>query len=208
MPFFTPGITIATPRGPVAVERLQPGDKVVTRDNGLQSIVWAGRRTFDFAALKVTPHLRPVLIRRGALGPGLPERDMMVSPNARLLVSPDRTPLPLAPGETLVAAKNLAEARDIRQVDVLGVTYLHMTFTRHEVVLANGAWAECFQPADTSLGAQGNAQRGEIRELFPDLDAGQRARRGARVRLRLRREGLVVEFGRADGAGQTAGGPA
>jgi hypothetical protein len=44
-----------------------------------------------------------------------------------------------------------------------------MMFDRHEVLLANGAWSESFQPGDYSLKGIGNAQRQELFELFPDL---------------------------------------
>ncbi len=195
MPFFTPGIVIATPVGGVPVEILRRGDAVVTRDGGIRRIVWRGRRELDFAMLKALPHLRPVLIRKGALGRGLPDRDMMVSPNHRMLVPRGKTALHFDAAEALVAAKNIAEARDVRQVDVLGVTYHHVIFDRHEVVLANGAWCECFQPGDMSLGAKGNAQRGEIHELFPELLETGVPLRWQMPRVRLKREGLVVSFG-------------
>ena len=43
-PCFTPGTMIATLRGERAVETLQQGDKIVTRDNGVQEIAWIGGR--------------------------------------------------------------------------------------------------------------------------------------------------------------------
>ena len=39
---FTPGTLIATPKGEVPVEDLREGDKVITRDNGIQEIRWTG----------------------------------------------------------------------------------------------------------------------------------------------------------------------
>ncbi|HSF92831.1 MAG TPA: Hint domain-containing protein, partial [Paracoccaceae bacterium] len=41
---FTPGTGIATPKGEVAVERLKKGDRVLTRDNGIQTIRWIGQK--------------------------------------------------------------------------------------------------------------------------------------------------------------------
>jgi hypothetical protein len=57
----------------------------------------------------------------------------------------------------------------VHTVDVMATTYIHFMFARHEVVLANGAWTESFQPGDYSLKGLGNAQRNEIFELFPAL---------------------------------------
>ena len=173
IPCFTPGTMIATPRGEVPVESLRPGDKVVTRDNGLQEIRWIGSKAMSWADLSAAPHMKPVLIAQGSLGNGLPERDMMVSPNHRLLVANDRTALYFDEHEVLVAAKHLAGSRGMHSVDAAGVTYVHIMFDRHEVVLSNGAWTESFQPGDYTLKGMGNAQRSEIFELFPDLQTAE-----------------------------------
>ncbi len=169
IPCFTPGTSIATPRGERLVEQLKAGDKVLTRDNGIQEIRWIGRRDMSRAELMSAPHLRPILIRAGSLGNGLPDRDMLVSPNHRMLVSSDRTALYFEEHEVLVAAKHLIDNRGIRSVQTLGASYIHILFDRHEVVLANGAWTESFQPGDQTLGGMGNAQRNEIYEIFPEL---------------------------------------
>ncbi|MDP1577726.1 MAG: Hint domain-containing protein, partial [Cypionkella sp.] len=93
IPCFTPGTLIATPKGEVPVELLKAGDRIITRDNGIQEIRWVGRKDMGWHDLVANPHLKPVLIRQGSLGNGLPERDMMVSPNHRVLVANDRTAL-------------------------------------------------------------------------------------------------------------------
>ena len=169
VPCFTPGTLIATPRGEVPVEDLGEGDLVITRDNGLQPVRWAGRRIVDYATLMRNEHLRPILIQQGSLGHGLPERDIVVSPNHRMLVANERTSLYFDEHEVLVSAKHLVNHRSVKPVQMLGVVYMHFMFDRHEVVLANGAWSESFQPGDYSLKGVGNSQRNEIFELFPDL---------------------------------------
>ena len=168
IPCFTPGTLIATPRGEVPVEDLRIGDRVITRDNGIQEIRWTGRRDMSAGDFALAPHLRPVLVRKGSLGHGLPERDMMVSPNHRLLVANDRTALYFDEHEVLVAAKHLV-GEGIQSVASAGTAYIHFMCDRHEVVLSNGAWTETFQPGDQTLKGMGNAQRTEIFELFPDL---------------------------------------
>ncbi|MEL7257260.1 MAG: Hint domain-containing protein, partial [Pseudomonadota bacterium] len=42
---FTPGVRILTGQGERAIETLQTGDMVVTRDQGLRPIRWIGQRT-------------------------------------------------------------------------------------------------------------------------------------------------------------------
>ena len=173
VPCFTPGTLIATPRGEMLVEDLQVGDRVITRDNGIQDIRWVGARELTGADLAAAEHLSPILIRQGALGNDLPERDMMVSPNHRVLVANDKTALYFEDREVLVAAKHLTGLEGIDRVEVSGVTYIHFMFAQHEVVLSDGAWTESFQPGDLSLDGIGNAQRLEILELFPELDTSE-----------------------------------
>lgn len=186
MPFFTPGTVILTPAGESPVENLSIGDQVVTRDRGAQKIRWIGQKVLDYAHLASNPHLRPVLVRQASLSAGLPERDLMISPNHRIMIERTRTALFLSEQEALVAAKHIVDSKGIRQVDVLGVTYVHFMCDRHEVVMANGIWLESFHTADPSLGAVGNAQRNEIFELFPDLRQSLSPEAVARTRRRER----------------------
>jgi len=169
IPCFTPGTMIATPTGERRVEELREGDKIITRDNGIQEIRWIGQKTLNARDLTLAPHLKPVLVRAGSLGNGLPERDMLVSPNHRVLVANDRTALYFDEHEVLAAAKHLVNNRGVSVLNTLGATYVHFMFDQHEVVLSNGAWTESFQPGDYTLQGMGNAQRNEIFELFPEL---------------------------------------
>ncbi|MTJ04268.1 MAG: type I secretion protein [Sediminimonas qiaohouensis] len=195
IPCFTPGTAIATPQGERLVEDLKVGDRVITRDNGLQEIRWIGTKPLSGVEMARLPHLKPVLIKSGALGNGLPERDMMVSPNHRLLINSDRSALFFEEREVLAAAKHLVGSDGIHEVDVLSTSYIHFMFDHHEVVLSNGAWTESFQPGDLSLKGVGDAQRDEILELFPDLanDAGIRDYRAARRSLKKHEAKLLVK---------------
>ncbi|MCG7623325.1 Hint domain-containing protein [Epibacterium sp. Ofav1-8] len=168
-PCFTPGTLIATPNGERPVENLRAGDRVITRDNGIQAIRWVGRNAMGKEDLAHASYLQPILIRQGALGNGLPERDMMVSPNHRVLVANDKTALYFEDREVLVAAKHLTGLIGIDAIETTAVTYIHFMFAEHEVVLSDGAWTESFQPGDQSLRGLDNAQRTEILELFPEL---------------------------------------
>ena len=176
-PCFTLGTMIATARGEYLIDSLNVGDNIVTRDSGIQQIRWIGRRSmqaFEFAKAK---HLRPILIRKGALGRGQPERDMQVSPNHRMLVESDKTALLYHDPEVLVAAKHLIGLDGVQIVEGQDVTYIHLLFDQHEVILSDGTWSESFQPDDRSLSGIGNAQRQEVLEIFPALatPAGQAA---------------------------------
>ncbi|WP_226621291.1 Ig-like domain-containing protein [Alloyangia pacifica] len=194
MPCFTPGTLIATPQGERLVEELKVGDRVITRDNGIQEIRWVGRKELTGFELARQPHLRPVLIQKGALGKNLPEHDLLVSPNHRVLVSNDRTALYFEEREVLAAAKHLTGLPGVDEVDTMGVAYIHFMFDQHEVVLSNGAWTESFQPGDYTLKGIGDEQREEIFALFPELEEeeGLRAYGAARRSLKKHEAQLLV----------------
>ncbi|MHC0052916.1 Hint domain-containing protein [Actibacterium sp. D379-3] len=166
---FTPGTGIATPCGTRAVEDLREGDRIITRDNGVQEIRWTGRKDLSTADLAAHENLRPILIRAGALGNGMPQRDMMVSPSHRVLMANDAAEFYFEEHEVLVSAKHLLHLPGIERAAAQPVSYLHFLCDRHEVVLSNGAWTESFQPGDYALKGIGQAQRTEIFELFPEL---------------------------------------
>ena len=194
IPCFTPGTLIATPQGERRVEDLKAGDRVITRDNGIQEIRWIGTRCLTSDELQGAPHLQPVLIRRGALGNGLPERDMMVSPNHRVLVANDKTALYFEDREVLVAAKHLTGLEGVDMVETTAVTYIHFMFEQHEVVLSDGAWTESFQPGDLTLRGLDREQRNEVFELFPELQTmeGREAYTSARRSLKKHEAQLLV----------------
>ena len=195
IPCFTPGTVIATPKGERLVEELRAGDRVITRDNGIQEIRWIGEKAISGQELASNDHLRPVLIQKGSLGYGLPERDMLVSPNHRVLVNNDKTALYFEEREVLVAAKHLTGLAGVDVVNAMRTTYIHFMFDRHEVVLSNGAWTESFQPGEQSLKGVGNAQRNEIYELFPELKSleGQRDYHSARRTLKKHEARLLAK---------------
>lgn len=168
---FTPGTRIATPMGEVAVENLRVGDKVFTRDNGIQEMRWIGQRDLSPQEMALTQQFQPVVVRAGSLGQGMPERDLVLSPNHRLLLTGDQASLYFGETEVLCAAKHLTTMEGIDRIETRSIRYVHMMSDRHEVVLSNGAWTETFQPGDFSLKGVKDEQRAEIISLFPELEA-------------------------------------
>lgn len=169
---FTPGAMVLTDAGERRVEDLHPGDMVLTRDNGYQPIRWTGRRELSHAELIVEPRFNPVFIAQGALGDNLPERDMMVSPQHRMLITGARAELLFGENEVLVAAKHLVGMPGIEQRLVRQVSYIHLLFDQHEIVRADGAWSESFQPGEMTMEGMNAEQRAEILALFPELAEG------------------------------------
>lgn len=140
-PCYAPGTLIETADGPRAVESLRPGDLVLTLDQGPQPIRWV--RSGTQALETVAPDAQPVLLRAGALGPNLPARDMIVSPQHRIFVGGAGQLRSLFPGEAFVAAKFLTGLPGIRHMTgKTEMTWVHFACDRHFVVRANGCWSE------------------------------------------------------------------
>lgn len=161
IPCFTADTLIATPRGERRAQDLRLGDKVLTRDNGIQTITWAGHKTMTMRNIAVTDDMRPIRISKGAFGPNCPERDMIVSPNHRILIGTG--------SEVLAAAKDLIHLPGISALRSDMVTYIHFMCAQHEIVFSDGLWTETFQPNDHALHGIDAAQRAELFALFPEL---------------------------------------
>jgi serralysin len=172
IPCFTPGTMIATDRGEMRVENLRAGDLVMTRDHGPRPLRWTGRRDLDAADLMAMPALRPVLIPAGALGAGMPRRDMMVSPQHRMLIAGAVPEMLFGTHEVLVAAIHLVGRGGIVQATVPAVSYVHLLCDAHEIICADGAWSESFQPAARMIAGMAPEARQELLALFPDLARG------------------------------------
>lgn len=174
VPCFTPGTFILTPDGPVLIEDLEVGDRVITRDHGTRPIRWVGSTTLSVAHVAANPSLRPILIRKGALGPDQPERDMRLSRQHRVLVRDWRSEVMFGvEGGVLVPAFSLCNDGTVTEErPTESLTYIHIAFDEHEVVYADGVEAESFNPADRMVSAMSSAQKDELYTLFPELNTG------------------------------------
>ena len=145
---FASDAMIATEKGAVPIALLAPGDKVLTRDNGPQPVLWVGQSTLSGPALRRHPQLRPIRLRRGFASAGLPEEDLCVSPAHRLLVDGRRAQEHFCCDEVLVRAVDLVDYQRIAPDAALhGVTYVHLMLEAHQIIFANGLPTESFHPA-------------------------------------------------------------
>jgi len=69
---------IHTEAGPVAVEDLAIGDKVITAEGKTVPVKWIGYQTVSTRFVPAE-RLMPVRVKAGALGKGLPQRDLTLT---------------------------------------------------------------------------------------------------------------------------------
>lgn len=181
----TRGTMIDTDRGPVPVERLAPGDRVHTLDSRSQPVRWIGSRSVTRRDLLADASLRPIRIAAGALGAGRPVRDLVVSPQHRVLISDRRAQLLFGEAEVLVPAKALVNGSTICvERRLRPVEYFHILFERHEIIFTEGAATESFYPAAYALQELGSEIREELFTRFPELE--EEGSLGPTARMALR----------------------
>lgn len=131
---FCAGTQISTTRGEVAVEHLKIGDYVPTLHAGHQRIKWIGRRGYAGPFVARNHLILPVHIRRDAIAPGVPRRDLFVSPGHAICVD-----------GVLIHAWRLINGVSITQVEsVESLTYFHVELDNHEIIFAENCPAETF----------------------------------------------------------------
>jgi hypothetical protein len=131
---FLAGTRIATPTGETPVETLAVGDLVLTADGRAAPVKWVGIQTV--ATLFADP-LRafPIRITAGALGPNLPLRDLLVSPDHALFLDGALVQAgALVNGSTIVRETAMPER----------FTWFHVELDDHALILAEGVPAETF----------------------------------------------------------------
>jgi len=174
-PCFALGTLIQTPRGDIPVEDLVVGDLVDTIDHGPQPLRWTCRREINFDS--PNNHRgdldRPIIFEQGSLGDDTPRRDLIVSPQHRMLLNMGEAAAKFGSPEVLARAKAMTCLRGVRRMyGRKSVTYFALLFDRHEVIIAEGAKTESFLPGPMVMAGFTEEQRAEIASLWDDTGNG------------------------------------
>jgi probable HAF family extracellular repeat protein len=145
---YLPGTMIRTSGGDVPIEALTAGNAVLTVDGDMLPVLRLDRRRVDCRRHPEPDHVLPVRVQAGAFGPGLPVRDLFLSPDHAIFAE-----------GVLIPVKHLINGSSIRQIDMPEVTYFHVVLDEHAVILAEGLPAESYldtghRPARATAGAE------------------------------------------------------
>lgn len=158
---FEAGTLIETIDGPRAIETLEDGDMIETRDGGIQPLRWSGCTT-----VVATGDLAPVVITAGTFGS---TTDLVVSPQHAVLITGWRAELFYGEDEVLVRAVDLLDHDGVYRRPGGVVNYWHILFDAHQVVTASGLWSERLYPGEMTMDAISPKSRCEINELLEDI---------------------------------------
>lgn len=190
---FVTGTRIATPGGARPVETLVAGDLVLTRDNGAQPLLWAGRSEVGGTARALRPEFAPVCIEPDALGPGLPARPLWLSRQHRVMLGGWRLDLHFGSPEVLVAVGALTDTPGISSEALPGRwSYHHLMCPAHEILTAEGVPCESFLPTDHALALLSPAMHLSLLAALPALGRGCRGYGGPARPIVKRWEAAVL----------------
>ena len=165
IPCFVRGTHITTPEGERRVEELRVGDMVLTASGKARKITWLGHR----AMLLPSEANKPVRISAGALGFGLPKRDLWVSPQHGMMLSDYQFDMYFQSMEVLVRAGHLTNRPGIDRCDVPVVEYFHIMLEDHDIILAEGTATETFLPGPDSRAGLESTAVAALCVLHPEL---------------------------------------
>lgn len=179
------GTLVKTPSGPRPVETLAVGDAVTVLDGPPQPVRWIGCTRVTVAQIEDDPLRGPVRIARDALGPGLPSADLTVSSQHRVLLKGAEIERHFGAPEVLAPAAGLVALPGVTAEPPRDVTYYHLLFDRHQVMITNGLPSESFYPGDWALREIGPAARAEMLLAVPHAASAETYGPAARPGLRM-----------------------
>ncbi len=143
LPGFGPGVQLMSDEGEIPVEWLSTGDMLITRDNGLQPVLWIGRARVKQTRMARNPQIRPMELEPGALGAGVPTHPTTLAPAARVLLEGASVELHYGQDEVLAEIGDLQDGDQITApVRFAATHYTFVLLPMHDMVQANGLWAE------------------------------------------------------------------
>ncbi len=131
---FCAGTSIATPQGDVPIERIGMGDLILTHTGAARAVLWVGTGRV-LATRGRRGAATPVIVRKGAIAPNVPNRDLRVTKAHSLYFD-----------GVLVPVEFLVNHRTILWDDhAQEVTLYHIELETHDVLVADGAPAESYR---------------------------------------------------------------
>ena len=199
LPALGPATQVMTPEGEVPVEWLATGDRVLTRDQGSQPILWIGRTRVHRNDLAEMPGLAPIEIAERALGHGCPTHPTWLGPGNRVLLSGAMVELHLGLDEALARAGDLVDGCTVCTRPCEATQYTQILLPVHALVQANGLWVETLHLDNATV----RALAGDLpAELLSDAELRVRHSLSCRpyaedwevLAIRGRRTGPVAEL--------------
>lgn len=190
---LTRGTLIGVRDGQTLLEDLRIGDLIRLADGSFAPLRLALSRQVPGPELRRSPKLRPVRIVAGALGGGLPRRDLLVSRQHRMVIRSRIARRMFGQDEVLVSAIRLCALPGVFvDQSVSEVEYFHLVLDRHEVILAEEAPTESLYFGKSAIASLAPAARAEIETLFGSSITTGKQMRAARLIPPMPRQNQLI----------------
>ncbi|MDD2877775.1 MAG: Hint domain-containing protein [Acidiphilium sp.] len=130
---FMKGTRLLGLHGDIAVEDMEPGDRLITNSGAMRPVKWVGRRLIDATRHPRPDTVWPIRIEAGAIDHGLPERALYVSPDHALYLN-----------GCLIPAKSLLNGHSVVQEARDRIMYFHVELESHDILLAESLPVESY----------------------------------------------------------------
>jgi len=153
-------------RGPIAIEALIPGDRLMTHSGGSVQIDWIGARSYPDGAE------RPMFYRvaANAFGANGPETDVILGAQAHILIDSPRCRPLVGANIAFAPLAAFEDGHSVRAIVPPGeVTVYGIACTAQEAVLAEGLPIETYHPARTTARSLNRTVLEDMARLFPQL---------------------------------------
>ncbi len=150
--------------GPIAIENLQPGDRLRTQSGPTAEVIWIGTTTFVPADM--CRRLSLVRVMADTFGPSQPESFVTLGPAARIT-------RPLRSGQSereqlLTPAQHFVDGMDVISITPpTPIRLYHLCLSQHAVIFANGLPVETYHPGGDALTGLSTPEKLQFLSMFP-----------------------------------------
>ncbi|MFC6686953.1 Hint domain-containing protein [Jhaorihella thermophila] len=168
---FTRGSLIETDCGPVAIEDLLPGDRILTDDGEARPVLWKGRVTLVPGRPDAKGRVHKLTrINPDSFGLQRPMSCLIAGPTARIFRQSEKFRKSygrrsvLAPLQEFIDGINVTETAPPTSVELF-----HLCLDRHSLIRIGGMQFETYHPGSDAPRTFGHALRSLYLSLFPHV---------------------------------------
>ncbi|MFT4960479.1 MAG: hypothetical protein ACI92Z_001563 [Paracoccaceae bacterium] len=169
---FSRGSIVETDAGPMAIEDLLPGDKVLDINGDAQPVLWKGSTTLNPGSAHSQLHnLRLTRLMADSFGMQRPATCMIAGPAARLLHTPMHLRAIAGNNRILTPVQEFVDGMNvIETAPPTPVELFHICLQRHSVIRVGGLEFETFHPGINAARNISHAMRSLFLNLFVHIE--------------------------------------
>ena len=169
---FSRGSILETDNGPIAIEDLLPGDKVVDIDGKVQIVQWKGSTTLNPGSVHSQQNnLHLTRVMADSFGMQRPATCMIAGPSARLLHTPVHLRAVAGNNRILTPVQEFVDGINVIETSPpTPVELFHICLARHTVIHVGGLDFESYHPGINAARDISHAMRSMFLNLFAHVD--------------------------------------